>query len=66
MQAQDRYKLCTAINQRGERSINRDAKTTSEVKSFAVDNSSVLKLTLNHSKQAKNTAELLSMAGMQV
>ena len=65
VQAQDRYKLRTAIDQRGEQSINRDAKTTGGIKSFAVDNTSGLKWTLNRSEQAKNTAELLSMAGIQ-
>ena len=65
VQAQDRYKLRTAIDEREEQSINRDAKTTGGIKSFAVDNTSVLKWTLNHSEQARNTAELLSMAGMQ-
>ena len=65
VQAQDRYKLRTAIDQRGEQSINRDAKTTGGIKSFAVDNTSVLKWTLNRSEQAQNTAELLSMAGIQ-
>ena len=66
VQAQDRYKLHTAIDQRGEQSINRDAKTTGGIKSFAVDNTSVLKWTLNRSEQAKNTAELLSMACIHV
>ena len=65
VQAQDRYKLRTATDQRGEQSINRDAKTTGGIKSFAVDNTSVLKWTLNHSEQAKNMTELLSMAGIQ-
>ena len=64
-QAQDRYILCAAIDQRGQQSINRDAKTTGRIKSFAVDNTSVLKWTLKRSEQAKNTAELLSMVGMQ-
>ena len=41
------------------------AKTTGGIKSFAVDNTSVLKWTLNCSEQAKNMAELLSMAGIQ-
>ena len=65
VRARDQYKLRTAIVQRGEQSINRDAKTTGGIKSFAVDNTSVLKWTLNRPKQARNTAVLLSMAGMQ-
>ena len=41
------------------------AKTTGGIKSFAVDNTSVLKWTLNRSEQAKNTAELLCTVGVQ-
>ena len=65
VQAQVRYKLRTAIDQRGEQSINQDTKTTGGIESFAVDNTSVLKWTLNRSEQARNTAVLLSMAGMK-
>ena len=35
VQAQDRYAVRTSIDQRGEQTFNRDAKTTGGVKSFA-------------------------------
>ena len=54
VQAQSRY---IAIDQRGEQTINRDARTTGGIKSFSFSDSSVLKWTLNHSEQARNTAE---------
>ena len=57
--------LRTAIDQRGIQTINRDAKTTGGIKSFSFSDSSVLKWTLNRSEQARNTAELLSLAGMK-
>ena len=65
VQAQSRYMLCTAIDQRGEQTINRDAKTTGGIKSFSFSDSSVLKWTLNRSEQVRNTTELLSLAGMK-
>ena len=43
MQAQNRNMLHTAIDQRGEQTINRDAKTTGGIKSFSVSDSPVLK-----------------------
>ena len=65
VQAQERYPLRTAIDQRGEQTFNRDAKTAGGIKSFANDSNSVLKWTLNRSEQANNTAELLHMANIQ-
>ncbi len=65
VQAQERYPLRTAIDQRGEQTFNRDAKTAGGIKSFANDSNSVLKWTLHRSEQAKNTAELLHMANIQ-
>ncbi len=65
VQAQERYPLRTAIDQRGEQMFNRDAKAAGGIKSFANDSKSVLKWTLNRSEQAKNTAELLHMANIQ-
>jgi hypothetical protein len=35
VQAQDRYAVRTAIDQRGEQTINKDAKSTGGVKAFA-------------------------------
>ena len=62
-QAQDRYMQGTAIDQRGKQTINRGAKTTGGIKSFSFSDSSDLKWTLNRSEQARNTTELLSLAG---
>ena len=54
VQAQSRYMLRTAIDQRGDQAINRDAKTTGGIKSFSFSDSSVLKWTLNRSEQEHN------------
>ena len=62
IQSQDRYPLRTAIDQRGEQTINRDAKTAGGITNIANDENSVLKWTLNRSEEAKNTSELLKMA----
>ena len=65
VQAQDRYPLRTAIDQRGEQTLNREAKTTGGIISFAGNDNSVTKWTLNRASQAKITAELkmLSQVG---
>ena len=55
VQAQNRYPLRTAIDQRGEQTLNKDAKSYSGIKNFANNESSVLKWTLNRAKQAENT-----------
>jgi hypothetical protein len=47
VQAQDRYPVRTAIDQRGEQTINRDAKTSGGVTQFVSTSSSVLKWCLN-------------------
>ena len=64
IQTQDHYPHCTAIDQRGEQSINRDAKTAGGIKSFYSSESSILKWTLNRAHQSANTSELKSMTGM--
>ena len=48
--------------QRGEQTINRDAKTLGGIKSFAADSSAILKWTLNRAEQAENTKALLDFA----
>jgi hypothetical protein len=63
VQAQDRHPLRTATDQRGEQTINRDAKTAGGIKSFANDSNAILKWTLNRSEEAKNKAKLFEMAG---
>ena len=42
VQGQDRYPLRTSIDQRGEQTFNRDAKTTGGIGGFASDHSNVL------------------------
>jgi hypothetical protein len=66
VQAQDRHPLRTATDQRGEQTINRDAKTAGGIKSFANDSNAILKWTLNRSEEAKNKAKLFEMAGMSL
>ena len=65
VQAQSRYPLRTSIDQLGEQTINRDAKTSGGIKSFASNNDSILKWTLNRSYQAENTQALYEMAGIK-
>ncbi len=62
MQAQDRYPCRILIDQRGEQTINGDAKVSGGIKFFASDENAVMKLTLNRAAQAKNTKELYSLA----
>ena len=57
-QGQHRYPLRTAIDQRGEQTLNKDAKSTSGIKSFASSSHSVTKWTLNRASQASITAKL--------
>ena len=64
VQSQNRYPLRTAIDQRGEQILNKDAKFYSGIKNFANNESSVLKWTLNRAKQAENIKALLDIAGL--
>ena len=64
VQAQTKFPLRTSIDQRGEQSINRDAKTSGGIKSFASDANSVLKWCLNRPDQARNTNALRQLAGL--
>ena len=64
VQAQERFPLRVPVDQRGEQTLNRDAKTTGGIKYFAADSSAVLKWTLNRSEQAKNTGALLNLTDM--
>ena len=65
VQAQSRYPLRTSKDQRGKQTINRDAKTFGGIKSFASNEESVLKWTLNRPYQAENTQALFEMAGIK-
>ena len=64
VQAQNRHHIRTAIDQRGEQGINRDAKTTGGIKYFAGNSSSVLKWCLNRPNQAENTNALKQLSGL--
>ena len=63
VQAQERCPCHTAIDQRGEQTINRDAKTSGSIKYFASDENSIFKWTLNRAAQSKNTEALYTLAG---
>ena len=65
VQAQEKLPLRVAIDQRGEQTLNRDAKTTGGIKNFASDSSAILKWTLNRAEQAKSTDSLLKMADLK-
>ena len=65
VQAQERYPMRTALDQRGEQTINRDAKTAGGIKAFSTNSSSVLKWCLNRSEQATNTKALDDLAGLR-
>ena len=65
VQAQERYPMRTALDQRGEQTINRDAKTTGGIKAFSTNSSSVLKWCLNRSEQATNTKAQDDLAGLR-
>ena len=58
------YAIRTAIDQRGEQTLNKDAKTAGGLRGFAANQASVLKWTLNRREQANNTKELLGMCGL--
>ena len=62
VQGQDEYPCRTAVDERGEQTINRDAKTSGGIKYFASDPRSILKWTLNRSTQARNTQALYDLA----
>ena len=66
VQAQEKYSLRTSIDQRGEQTINRDAKTSGGVKAFSTEEESVLKWCLNRSEQAKNTKALEDLCGLGI
>ena len=47
VQGRDKYPLRTAIDKRGEQTLNKDAKSTGGIRSFASSSESVTKWTLN-------------------
>ena len=64
IQSQDRYPLRTAIDMRGEQTLNRDAKTSGGITWFAASTPSVQKWALNRSDAAESKKALRSMAGL--
>ena len=58
VQAQDQCPLRTAFDQRGEQTLNREAKYVGGIGRFGGNIDSVIKWTLNSALQAKITAEL--------
>ena len=64
VQAQDRHPVRTSVDQRGEQTINRDAKTAGGIKNIATNSESVLKWCLNRSEQAQNTGALNDLCGI--
>ena len=64
VQAQERYALRTSVNQRGEQTINSEAKTMGGIKGFASNSNSVLKRTVNKAAQAVNTKVLYEICGI--
>ena len=62
--AQDQYPLRTAFDQRGEQTLNREAKSVGGIGRFGGNIDSIVKWTLNRALQAKITAELKLFAQM--
>ena len=65
VQGQDQYDLRIPIDQRGEQTVNKDAKTSGGIKYFASDSNSIRKWTLNRPAQALNTKTLYEMADVK-
>ena len=63
-QGQEKYPLQTSIDQRGEQTMNRDAKITGGIKAFTTEEDSILKWSLTRSDQACNTRELQNLCGL--
>ena len=64
VQSQNKYLLRTAVDQRGEQTLNPDAKVAGGIKMIGNDECSRLKWTLNRSEESKNISELMKMADL--
>ena len=64
IQAQESYPLRTSIDQRGEQTINRDAKTPGGIGNFSNLPPSILKWFLNRSASANVVSALNEMNGI--
>ena len=58
------YVLRTAIDQRGEETISRNAKVAGSIKYCSADEGSIFHWTLNRAQQAENTVCLRSFANI--
>ena len=52
VQLQARHKIQTAVDQRGEQSLNKDAKTVGSIRRFSADSDAVTKWTMGKADQA--------------
>ena len=64
VQCRERYPLRTAIDMRGEQTLNKDAKTSGGVTQFASSSSSVQKWAMNRSDAAATRKALREMTGL--
>ena len=60
----DSHNVHTSIDQRGEQTINREAKTVGGIKKFAGIKTSVLKWCLNREEEANNSKAINEMCGI--
>ena len=64
VQAQEKYPVRTAVDQRGEQTINKQAKTAGGIKQFSSNSDSVRKWCLNRAEQAHSTKALKDLCGI--
>ena len=65
VQSQARCNLRTAVDQRGEQSLNKDAKTVGGVRRFSADNDAVTNWTMGRADQAWNLNSLLQTCNIR-
>ena len=64
VQSQARYNLRTAVDQRREQSLNKDAKTVGVVRKLSPDNDAVTKWNMGSANQSRNLNTLLQMCNI--
>ena len=65
VQSHARYNLQTAVEQRGEQSLNKGAKTVGSIRRFSPDNDAVTNWTMGRADQAQNLNSLLQMCNIR-
>ena len=65
VQSHARYNLQTAVEQRGEQSLNKGAKTVGSIRRFSPDNDAVANWTMGRADQARNLNSLLQMCNIR-